>query len=65
MVAGGALKVHLSPVQDQAIAARLEPRAAEPSIINEKTIADFTRVVEPTGILERQSPANKESVAED
>jgi hypothetical protein len=26
---------------------------AEPSTVNEKTIADFTRVVEQTGILER------------
>jgi hypothetical protein len=26
---------------------------AEPSTINEKTIADFTRVAEQTGILER------------
>jgi hypothetical protein len=30
---------------------------AEPSTINEKTIADFTRVVEQTGILERAGPA--------
>ena len=30
-----------------------QPRAAEPSTINEKTIADITRVVEQTGILER------------
>jgi hypothetical protein len=30
-----------------------QPREPEPSIINEKTIADFTRVVERTGILER------------
>ena len=29
-------------------------REAEPSIINEKTIADFTRVVEQTGILEQE-----------
>lgn len=28
-----------------------QPREPEPSIINEKTIADFTRVVEQTGIL--------------
>jgi hypothetical protein len=28
-------------------------RWAEPSIINEKTVADFTRVVEQIGILER------------
>jgi hypothetical protein len=27
-----------------------QPREPEPSIINEKTIADFTRVVEQTGI---------------
>ena len=27
----------------------------EPSIINEKTIADFARVVEQTGILERET----------
>jgi hypothetical protein len=26
----------------------------EPSTINEKTVADFTRVVEQTGILERK-----------
>jgi hypothetical protein len=31
-----------------------QPRAAEPSIINEKRIADFTRVVEETGILDRE-----------
>ncbi|MGZ3329984.1 MAG: hypothetical protein ACXU85_22770 [Xanthobacteraceae bacterium] len=29
-----------------------QPGEAEPSTINEKTIADFTRVVEQTGILE-------------
>jgi hypothetical protein len=28
-----------------------QSRSAEPSIINDKTIADFTRVVEQTGIL--------------
>jgi hypothetical protein len=28
-----------------------QPRAPEPSAINEKTVADFTRVVEQTGIL--------------
>ncbi len=32
-----------------------QSRDSEPSIINEKTIADFTRVVEQTGILERES----------
>ena len=31
------------------------PREPEPSTINEKTIADFTRVVEQMGILERQA----------
>jgi hypothetical protein len=30
-------------------------RAPEPSIINTKTIADFARVVEQIGILERRS----------
>jgi hypothetical protein len=29
-----------------------QPREPEPSTINEKTIADFTRVVEQTGILQ-------------
>jgi hypothetical protein len=28
-----------------------QPREPEPSVINEKTITDFTRVVEQTGIL--------------
>ena len=28
-----------------------QPREPDPSIINDKTIADFTRVVEQTGIL--------------
>jgi hypothetical protein len=32
-----------------------QAKAAEPSIINEKTIADFARVVEQTGILQRRS----------
>jgi hypothetical protein len=31
-----------------------QSRESEPSIINEKTVADFTRVVEQTGILERE-----------
>ncbi len=30
-----------------------QSREAEPSTINDKTIADFTRVVEQTGILAR------------
>jgi hypothetical protein len=34
-------------------------REPEPSIINEKTIADFTRVVEQTGILQREQPAGE------
>jgi hypothetical protein len=34
-------------------------REREPSIINEKTIADFTRVVEQMGILEREAPRDK------
>jgi hypothetical protein len=38
-----------------------QSREPEPSIINEKTIADFTRVVEQTGILERE-PAATESI---
>jgi hypothetical protein len=36
-----------------------QPREPEPSTINEKTIADFTRVVEQTRILEREPPADK------
>jgi hypothetical protein len=39
------------------------PREPEPSTINEKTIADFTRVVEQMGILERQArPPEKAGV---
>jgi hypothetical protein len=30
-----------------------QPAAPEPSTINDKTIADFTRVVKQTGILRR------------
>jgi hypothetical protein len=37
-----------------------QPREPGPSTINEKTIADFTRVVEEMGILERdKAPANE------
>jgi len=36
-----------------------QPREPEPSTINEKTIAEFTRVVEQTRILEREPPADK------
>ncbi len=36
-----------------------QPREPEPSIINEKTIADFTRVVDETGILDRSSDRRK------
>ena len=35
-----------------------QSREPEPSTISEKTIADFTRVVEQTGILEREPPAD-------
>ena len=31
-------------------------RAPEPSTINKKTVAEFTRVVEQTNILERDRP---------
>jgi hypothetical protein len=34
-----------------------QSREAEPSTLNEKTIADFTRVVERTGILKPTPPA--------
>jgi hypothetical protein len=34
-----------------------QPKKPEPSTINEKTVADFTRVVEQTGILDRKPPA--------
>jgi hypothetical protein len=34
-----------------------QPREPEPSTINEKTIADFARVVEQTGILKPAPPA--------
>jgi len=33
-----------------------QPREPEPSTINKKTVADFTRVVEQTDILERDRP---------
>jgi hypothetical protein len=36
-----------------------QSREPEPSTINEKTIADFTRVVEETGILERGRPTRR------
>jgi hypothetical protein len=38
-----------------------QPREPEPSTINEKTVADFTRVVEQTGILERDVAPTKEA----
>jgi hypothetical protein len=34
-----------------------QSRETEPSVINEKTVADFTRVVEQTGILESEPVA--------
>jgi hypothetical protein len=33
-----------------------QPSAPAPSIINEKTISDFTKVVEQTGILTPRDP---------
>jgi hypothetical protein len=36
-----------------------QPTKPEPSTINEKTVADFTRVVEQTGILEQGSAQEK------
>jgi hypothetical protein len=36
-----------------------QSRAPEPSTINEKTIADFTRVLEQTGILEQEPAPEK------
>jgi hypothetical protein len=42
-----------------------QSREPEPSIINEKTIAYFTRVVEQTGILEREPLADKARSPED
>ena len=36
-----------------------QSRESEPSTINEKTIADFKRVVEQTGILEHEPLADK------
>ena len=38
-----------------------QPREPEPSTVTEKTIADFTRVVEQTGILERDVAPTKEA----
>ena len=37
-----------------------QPREPEPSIINEKTIADLTRVVEQTGVLHPQERYDSE-----
>jgi hypothetical protein len=36
-----------------------QPREPEPSTINEKTIADFTRVVEQTGIFGARHPGRR------
>jgi hypothetical protein len=38
-----------------------QSREPEPSIISERTVADFTRVVEQTGILERGVRPRKRS----
>ena len=40
-----------------------QSREPEPSIIKEKRIADFTRVVEQTGILEREPLAEQSALA--
>jgi hypothetical protein len=40
-----------------------QPREPEPSTFNEKTIADFPRVVEQTGILERE-PRDSERIVD-
>jgi hypothetical protein len=40
-------------------------REPEPSIINEKTVADFMRVVEETGILKRDLLPDKGRPPED
>jgi hypothetical protein len=37
-----------------------QTKEAEPSIINEKTVADFTRVVDQTGILD---PARRQEAS--
>jgi hypothetical protein len=37
-----------------------QSKEPEPSIINEKTVADFARVVEQTGILDRQPRSPEE-----
>jgi hypothetical protein len=36
-----------------------QPNDASPSTINEKTIPDFPRLVEQTGILKREAPKPK------
>jgi hypothetical protein len=42
-----------------------QAREPEPSIINEKTIADFTRLVEQTGILDSSAAATTERPPEE
>jgi hypothetical protein len=37
-----------------------QAREPEPSTVNEKTIADFARVLEQTGILKRESPGDEQ-----
>jgi hypothetical protein len=37
-----------------------QPREPEPSTVNEKTVAGFTRVVDQTGILKREEPPGGE-----
>jgi hypothetical protein len=40
-----------------------QPREPEPSIINEKTVADFSRVVEQTRILARNTEGQNDGKA--
>jgi hypothetical protein len=37
-----------------------QPRKPEPSTINEKTLGDFTRVVEQMGVLKRAAPSDRD-----
>jgi hypothetical protein len=42
-----------------------QSREPEPSVINEKTIADFTRMVEQTGTLKRERLADTARTSEE
>jgi hypothetical protein len=37
-----------------------QPREPKPSTINEKTLGDFTRLVEQMGILKRPAPPDRD-----